>query len=91
MALLGNVVSSGIETLVYAVANDNGAGLKVGEMRRKCFCDPTTYRFMTINPGNGESITVHEVAKNADTPGGTRTPNHLVRSQILCPLSYGRL
>ncbi len=25
------------------------------------------------------------------TPGGTRTPNRLVRSQILYPLSYGRL
>ena len=23
-------------------------------------------------------------------PGGTRTPNLLIRSQTLCPLSYGR-
>ena len=24
------------------------------------------------------------------TPGGIRTPDPLVRSQMLCPLSYGR-
>ena len=24
------------------------------------------------------------------TPRGIRTPNHLIRSQVLCPLSYGR-
>ena len=25
------------------------------------------------------------------TPGGIRTPDPLVRSQMLCPLSYGRI
>ncbi len=24
-------------------------------------------------------------------PGGIRTPDHLIRSQMLCPLSYGRV
>ena len=24
------------------------------------------------------------------TPGGSRTHNRLIRSQVLCPLSYGR-
>jgi hypothetical protein len=26
----------------------------------------------------------------AGAPGGIRTPDHLIRSQTLCPLSYGR-
>ncbi len=33
----------------------------------------------------------HRPLDMRSTPGGTRTPNRLVRSQILYPLSYGRL
>ena len=33
----------------------------------------------------------HDVAVSTSAPEGTRTPNLLIRSQMLYPLSYGRL
>ena len=51
------------------------------------------YRFIYDRKKSGRKV--HEINHRpfyiGSTPGGTRTPNRLVRSQILYPLSYGRL
>ncbi len=43
---------------------------------------------MSANPGQGRTENLRAIA---GAPGGNRTPNLLVRSQTLYPLSYGRL
>ena len=37
-----------------------------------------------------EPTWTHVSDRRAGAPGGIRTPDHLIRSQMLCPLSYGR-
>jgi hypothetical protein len=32
---------------------------------------------------------IYEIPPQVGAPGGTRTHNRLIRSQMLCPLSYG--
>ena len=41
--------------------------------------------------GNKETHQVVKFLMGFSTPGGTRTPNLLIRSQMLYPLSYRRL
>src|SRR5437867_4272056 len=49
---------------------------------------------VSVSPGEG--LGPHPVAAPSSevvrggAPGGIRTPDHLIRSQMLCPLSYGR-
>ena len=40
--------------------------------------------------GIGQSPTRRSGAPDIGAPGGIRTPDHLIRSQMLYPLSYGR-